>query len=110
MYNWLDTYFWNRVSLALLCVLVIVLIAVLCSCLYDIPLAWIHDLFKKQAEEVASQLGLSTDGKLDDLRKRVKEKWTAIEDYLLLNVQLILIWLRSLILKLLKLKIARVPI
>jgi hypothetical protein len=31
---------------------------------------------------VASQLGLSTDGTLDDLRRRVKEKWTAIEAYL----------------------------
>jgi hypothetical protein len=30
---------------------------------------------------LASQLGLSTDGSLDDLRKRVKEKWTAIEIY-----------------------------
>jgi hypothetical protein len=46
------------------------------------PLAWIHDLSKQQAEEVASQLGLSTDGTLDDLRRRVKEKWTAIEAYL----------------------------
>ena len=43
------------------------------------PLAWIYDLSKQQAEELARQLGLSTDGTLDDLRKRVKEKWTAIE-------------------------------
>jgi hypothetical protein len=28
---------------------------------------------------LARQLGLSTDGTLDDFRKRVKEKWTAIE-------------------------------
>ena len=46
------------------------------------PLAWIYDLSEQQAEEVASQLGLSTDGTLDDLRRRVKEKWTAIEAYL----------------------------
>jgi hypothetical protein len=46
------------------------------------PLAWIHDLPKQQLEGLASQLGLSTDGTLDDLRKRVKEKWTAVELYL----------------------------
>jgi hypothetical protein len=31
---------------------------------------------------LASQLGLSTDGTLDDLRKRVKEKWSTVEPYL----------------------------
>jgi hypothetical protein len=46
------------------------------------PLAWIHDLPRQQLEGLASQLGLSTDGTLDDLRKRVKEKWTAVEPYL----------------------------
>jgi hypothetical protein len=46
------------------------------------PLAWIHDLPKQQLEGLASQLGLSTDGTLDDLRNRVKEKWTAVELYL----------------------------
>jgi hypothetical protein len=46
------------------------------------PLAWIHDLSKLQLEELATQLGLSTDGPLDDLRKRVKEKWATIEPYL----------------------------
>jgi hypothetical protein len=46
------------------------------------PLAWIHDLPKQQLEELAGQLGLSVDGALDDLRKRVKEKWTAVEHYL----------------------------
>jgi hypothetical protein len=46
------------------------------------PLAWIHDLPKQELEGLASQLGLSTDGTLDDLRKRVKEKWTAVELYL----------------------------
>jgi hypothetical protein len=45
-------------------------------------LAWIHDLPKEQLEGLASQLGLSTDGTLDDLRKRVKQKWTAVELYL----------------------------
>jgi hypothetical protein len=46
------------------------------------PLAWIYRLSKQQAEDLASQLGLYTEGTLDDLRKRVKEKWTAIEPYL----------------------------
>jgi hypothetical protein len=44
--------------------------------------AWIHELSKQKVEELASQLGLSTDGTLSDLRKRVNEKWTAIEHYL----------------------------
>jgi hypothetical protein len=52
------------------------------SCLFDMPLVWIHDSSKQQVEELARQVGLSKDGKLDDLRKRVKEKWTVIEAYL----------------------------
>jgi hypothetical protein len=47
------------------------------------PLASIHDLPKQQLEGLASQLGLSADGILADLMKRVKEKWTAVELYLL---------------------------
>jgi hypothetical protein len=46
------------------------------------PLAWINDLPKQQLEGLASVLGLSTDGTLDDLRERIKEKWTAVEPYL----------------------------
>lgn len=46
------------------------------------PLAWLHAMSKQQLEELASQLGLETGGALDDLRKRVKEKWTAIEPFL----------------------------
>jgi hypothetical protein len=42
------------------------------------PLAWIHDLSKQQVEKLASLMGTSTNGTLDDLRKRVKEKWIAI--------------------------------
>jgi hypothetical protein len=37
---------------------------------------------KAATRGVASQLGLSTDGTLDDLRKRVTEKWTAVKLYL----------------------------
>jgi hypothetical protein len=36
---------------------------------------------KQNAEELASQLGLSADGTLDDLRTRVKQKCTTIEAY-----------------------------
>jgi hypothetical protein len=48
----------------------------------EIPLAWIHELPKQQLESLAGQLNLSTEGTLDDLRKRVKDKWTTIEPYL----------------------------
>jgi hypothetical protein len=47
------------------------------------PLAWIHELSRQQTDELASQLGLSTDGMLDNLRKRIKDKWTAVEPFLL---------------------------
>jgi hypothetical protein len=50
--------------------------------LRDMPRAWIYDLTKQQLEEPASQLGLSADGALDDLRKRVKDKWTIMKPYL----------------------------
>jgi hypothetical protein len=53
----------------------------LCFMLVDMPLAWIHDLSKQQAEELARQMGLSVDGTLDDLRKRLKQKWTALQPY-----------------------------
>jgi hypothetical protein len=46
------------------------------------PLAWLHDMAKPQSEELASQLGLKADGTLDDLRRRVKERWTAMESFL----------------------------
>jgi hypothetical protein len=46
------------------------------------PLAWIHELSKQQLESLAGQLNLSTEETVDDLRKRVKDKWTTIEPYL----------------------------
>jgi hypothetical protein len=46
------------------------------------PVTWIHDLSKQHEEELASQLGLTIDGTLDELRKRVKERWTDMEPYL----------------------------
>jgi transposase InsO family protein len=46
------------------------------------PLAWIHEFSKQQLEDLAGQLGLPIGGTLDDLRKRVKQKWTVIQPYL----------------------------
>jgi hypothetical protein len=43
------------------------------------PQAWINNLSKLLLEQLVSQLGLPTDGALDDLRRLVREKWTAIE-------------------------------
>jgi hypothetical protein len=43
------------------------------------PRAWINNLSKLQLEQLASQLSVPTDGALDDLRRRVREKWTTIE-------------------------------
>jgi hypothetical protein len=46
------------------------------------PLAWLHIMSKQQLKDLASQQGLKADGTLDDLRRSVKEKWTAIEPFL----------------------------
>jgi hypothetical protein len=46
------------------------------------PLAWIHNLPREQAEKLAIELSLSTQGTLDELRKRLKEKWKTLEGYL----------------------------
>jgi hypothetical protein len=46
------------------------------------PLSWLHEMSKQQLEELASQLGLEVGGMLDDLRRRVKEKWSVIEPFL----------------------------
>jgi hypothetical protein len=43
------------------------------------PRAWINTLSKSHLEQLAGQLGLPTEGPLDDLRKRVREKWTGLE-------------------------------
>jgi hypothetical protein len=45
-------------------------------------IAWLHDMPKPQLKELASQLGLKADRTLDDVRRRVKERWTAIEPFL----------------------------
>lgn len=46
------------------------------------PLAWIHNLPREEAEKLAVELGVSGQGTLDDLRKRLKEKWRTLEQYL----------------------------
>jgi hypothetical protein len=65
------------------------------------PLAWIYDLFKQQVERLAGQLGLPTDGAMDDLRKRVKEEWTAMKTYLPSQSASKSLYLRSLFSKIL---------
>ena len=44
--------------------------------------AWIHSLSKQQAEQLAIELGISVDGTLDDLRRKLKEKWSLLEPHL----------------------------
>ncbi|PNF15478.1 hypothetical protein B7P43_G17030 [Cryptotermes secundus] len=46
------------------------------------PTAWIHSLSKQQAESLATELGVSVDGTLDDLRRKLKEKWSLLEPHL----------------------------
>ncbi|PNF24643.1 hypothetical protein B7P43_G00738 [Cryptotermes secundus] len=46
------------------------------------PSAWIHSLSKQQAKRLAIELGVSMDGILDDLRRRLKEKWSSLEPHL----------------------------
>ncbi|PNF23275.1 hypothetical protein B7P43_G17179 [Cryptotermes secundus] len=43
------------------------------------PLAWIHNLPRDEAEKFASELGVSVQGTLDELQKRLKEKWRALK-------------------------------
>jgi hypothetical protein len=46
------------------------------------PLAWIHALPKEDAEKLAMELGVSVQGTLDELRKRLRDKWRLMETYL----------------------------
>ncbi|PNF34291.1 hypothetical protein B7P43_G16460 [Cryptotermes secundus] len=43
------------------------------------PLAWIHNLPREYAEKFASELGVSVQGTLDYLPKKLKDKWRALE-------------------------------
>ncbi|PNF18239.1 hypothetical protein B7P43_G16766 [Cryptotermes secundus] len=43
------------------------------------PSAWIHSLSKQQAQRLAIELGVSVDGTLDDLPRKLKEKRTSLE-------------------------------
>jgi hypothetical protein len=47
------------------------------------PLAWIHNLPKEEVEKLAMELGVLVQGTLDEMRKSLKEKWKALETYLL---------------------------
>ncbi|PNF33358.1 hypothetical protein B7P43_G05688 [Cryptotermes secundus] len=46
------------------------------------PLKWIHDLSREEAERLAVELSVPVQGTLDKLHKRVKEKWKVLETYL----------------------------
>lgn len=46
------------------------------------PLGWIHNLPREELEKLAVELAVPTQGNLDDLRKRVKQKWSLLEPYL----------------------------
>jgi hypothetical protein len=41
----------------------------------NMPLAWIHSIPKEEAEKLAMELGVPVQGTLDELHKRLKEKW-----------------------------------
>jgi hypothetical protein len=45
-------------------------------------LAWIHNLPREEVEKLAMELGVPLQGTLDDLRKRLKEKWKVLGTYL----------------------------
>jgi hypothetical protein len=45
-------------------------------------LAWIHNLPKEEAEKLAMELGVPVQGTMDELRKRLKDKWRTVETYL----------------------------
>jgi hypothetical protein len=46
------------------------------------PLAWIHNLPKEEAEKLAMELGVPVQGTMDELRERLKDKWRIVETYL----------------------------
>jgi hypothetical protein len=47
----------------------------------NMPLAWLHNLPREEAEKLAMELSVPVQGTLDDLRKSLKEKWKALETY-----------------------------
>jgi hypothetical protein len=48
----------------------------------NMPLACIKNLPKEEAEKLAIELGVPVQGTFDEFRKRLKEKWNALETYL----------------------------
>jgi hypothetical protein len=48
----------------------------------NMPLAWIYNLPKEEAEKLAMELGVPVQGTLGELRRRLKEKWKTLETYL----------------------------
>jgi hypothetical protein len=49
--------------------------------LSTMPLGWIHNLPREEAEKLAVELGVSVQGTLYDLHKKLKEKWKVLEQY-----------------------------
>jgi hypothetical protein len=48
----------------------------------NMPMGWIHNLSREEAEKLAMELSVPVQGTLDELRKRLKEKWKVLETYL----------------------------
>jgi hypothetical protein len=46
------------------------------------PLAWINNLPKEEAEKLAMELGVPVQGTVNELRQRLKDKWRIFETYL----------------------------
>jgi hypothetical protein len=46
------------------------------------PIGWIHNLPREEAAKLANELGVSVQSTLDELRRKVKDKWRAAETYL----------------------------
>jgi hypothetical protein len=56
------------------------------------PLAWIHNLPREEAEKLAMELGVPVQGTLDEFRKRLKESGKRWRPTYRLRVQINLKW------------------
>jgi hypothetical protein len=66
-------------NIRLLCTYIIIIVVLHAI---NLPVAWIHNLPKEEAEQLATELGVPVQVTLDKLGKRLKEKWKAVETYL----------------------------
>jgi hypothetical protein len=44
----------------------------------NMPMDWIHNISKEEAEKLAMELSVPVQGTLDELRKKLKEKYKAL--------------------------------